>query len=196
MQNFPNSAGAAGAVAKCKGNAAGDQREKHEHDRQVKRRQQNVVCGGKCREEQRTAEHQPSLVSVPDRLDACHHQIAICLAWRKKRKNANSEVKAIREHVDGNPKDREQCEETGISSPHSTGAATVAARIAPAECERGCQGWPAISPAPIAIETPERQPASEPQETDEQDRIDEEKSNQRGGDCAGRNRRGRIRRAQ
>ena len=63
------------AVPELEGDAAKDQSEQHDQDREVNRRDDDGESERKGREERNATEHQPGLVAVPDWRDGVHHEL-------------------------------------------------------------------------------------------------------------------------
>jgi len=60
--------------------AAKDQRQQHDHDRQIERRQNDRIGERESDHQSGAAEHEPGLVAVPERRDGIHHLVALVLA--------------------------------------------------------------------------------------------------------------------
>ncbi len=100
-----------GAEAELEGDAAEDQGEEHDNERHVEGRQQRRVAHREDGEEQRAAEHEPSLVAVPDRRDRAHHGVAVGVVWREGEEDAEAEIEAVHHHVEGDPESEHEGEE-------------------------------------------------------------------------------------
>jgi hypothetical protein len=88
-------------VTEFKRDAAKDQRKQHHNDRNVKRRHDDRIGLGKSHEQSSAAEHQPCLVAIPVRCDRTRHLVAFALVLCERKKNADTEIKAVEQHVHG-----------------------------------------------------------------------------------------------
>ncbi len=100
--------GRSGGGAQLKADAAENQRQQHDEDREIERRQDHRIGKREGGEERDPAEHQPGLVAVPDRRDRVHHQVARLLAWRGAEEDANAEVEPVHQHIHEDPEAEDQ----------------------------------------------------------------------------------------
>ena len=85
--------------AELEGDAAQDERDQHDQERQVGAREDHRIGEREGAEQGRPAEHQPGLVAVPDRRHRGHHQIAVLIARGVAEEDADPEVEAVEQHV-------------------------------------------------------------------------------------------------
>ncbi len=99
----------AGLEAELEGHAAEDQRQQHDDDRQVERRQHHRIGQRKGREQPAAAQHQPGLVAVPDRRHGVHHDVPIGSVLHEREEDADAEIEAVHHHVHHDPEDDDHC---------------------------------------------------------------------------------------
>src|SRR5262249_10910965 len=87
--------------------AAKNQSEQHGDERRIERRQDYRVGQGEGGKKTAAAEHEPGLVSVPDRRDRRHGGIAVLLALEQGKNNADAKIEAIENHI-GQPGEGDQ----------------------------------------------------------------------------------------
>ncbi len=85
--------------AKLEGDAAEDEAEQHDDDRQVERRHDHRIGERKSDEQASAAEHQPRLVAVPERRHRVHHHVAALFLGREREENAEPEIEAVEDDV-------------------------------------------------------------------------------------------------
>ena len=84
------------------------QRQQHDDDRQIERRQNDRIGQREGDHHAGAAEHEPRLVAVPERRDGIHHLVALVLGLGERKQDADSEIEAVEDHVhrDREPDDR------------------------------------------------------------------------------------------
>jgi hypothetical protein len=87
--------------AELEGDAAEDERDQHDEERHVERRQQDRVGEIEDSEEPAAAQDEPGLVAVPDRRDGEHHPVAPILRPRGREEDADAEIEAVGHDVHG-----------------------------------------------------------------------------------------------
>jgi hypothetical protein len=86
-------------VAKLERNPAKRQADEHEENRKVDGRQNDGERERKRREQCDAAQYQPGFVSIPDRRDRIHHQIAADIVGSVGKKDADAEIEAVEQHI-------------------------------------------------------------------------------------------------
>src|SRR6266566_3545892 len=79
--------------------AAKDQRQQHDDDRQIERRQNDRIRQRESDHQSGAAEHEPGLIAVPERRDGIHHLVALVLAFGERKQDADAEVESVEDHV-------------------------------------------------------------------------------------------------
>ena len=101
-------------MAELEGNAAEDQPEQHQRDRQVKGWQEDRVNHRKGGKQSGTDQDQPaSLVAVPVRRDGVHHRDPVLFVARRAEQDADAEVIAVKDHIDQDRKGDDAGPENG-----------------------------------------------------------------------------------
>ena len=96
----PGPAIALGLEAELEGDAAQDQPDQHEDDRDVERRQHDGVSEREGGEQAAAAEHEPGLVAVPEGRDRVHHGVAVLVRGGEREQHAEAEIVAAEQHVE------------------------------------------------------------------------------------------------
>ena len=96
------------AEAELEGDAAEDQRQQHHHDREIDGRDDDGEGERKGGEQRQPAQHQPSLVAVPDRRDRVHHQVARFAVALEAVEHADAEVEAVEDDVEADADAKDQ----------------------------------------------------------------------------------------
>ncbi len=94
-------------VAELEGDAAEDERQQHHQNGEIDRRDDDREGERKRRQQRQAAEHEPSLVAVPDRRDRVHRDAARGAIRRKAVEDADAEIEAVEQDIeeDGEPED-------------------------------------------------------------------------------------------
>ena len=112
--------------AQLERDAAKDECHQHDQDREVDRRQNDSERERKGGEQRDAAQHEPSLVAVPDRCHRVHHDVAGCIVRGPPEQDADTEIKSIHQHIheDAKPQDqRPQRHE--VERHHGRGSVTI-----------------------------------------------------------------------
>ena len=96
---IPEMAVARGFEAELERDAAQDQRDQHDQERQVGAREDDRIGEREGAEQGGAAEHEPGLVGVPDRRHRGHHDVAVGIARRVREQDADAEIEAVQQHV-------------------------------------------------------------------------------------------------
>ena len=86
--------------AELEGDAAEDQRQQHDDDRQVERRHDHRIGEREGDQQPAAAEHEPGLVAVPERRDRVHHLVAVVLVLGERKQDADAEIEAVEDDVE------------------------------------------------------------------------------------------------
>src|SRR5258705_11032105 len=87
------------AKAKFEGDAAKYERQQHQEDREIARRNDDRESQRKGGEQSEATEDEPRLVSVPDRRNRIHHDVARGGIRCEPVKYADAEIEPIEQHV-------------------------------------------------------------------------------------------------
>ena len=98
-RQFPVPSAGSGGRPELECDAAEDEAEQHRENREVDRRHDDREGKRESREEPESAEHEPGFVTVPDRRNRSHHQVAGVIARREGEKDSHAEVEAVEQHV-------------------------------------------------------------------------------------------------
>src|SRR5262245_8221581 len=88
------------AKAELEGDAAKYQRQQHDQDRKIKRRDKDGEGKWKGRKQCHAAQHQPGLVAVPYGRNRVHHEIARSGVRHEVVENANPQVEAVEQDIE------------------------------------------------------------------------------------------------
>src|SRR5882762_183648 len=80
------------------GHAAQDERDQHQRDFQVQRRQDDAVRMRECHQQDSHTEHQPGFVCIPEGADRGHHHVLL-LARGQRQQDPHSEVETVEDDV-------------------------------------------------------------------------------------------------
>ena len=90
------------AKAKLEGDAAKHQRQQHDQDGKIKRRDNDGEGKRKSRKQGDAAQHQPSLVTVPYGRNRVHHEIARSGVRHEVVNHANPQVETVEQNIEEN----------------------------------------------------------------------------------------------
>src|SRR5258706_2040060 len=88
------------AEPKLERDAAKDQGQQHDEDREIECWDDDGERERKRRQQAKTAEHQPSLIAVPDRRDRVHDDIATADVARESVKHTHAEIEAVEQDIE------------------------------------------------------------------------------------------------
>jgi hypothetical protein len=117
-------------AAELERHAAEDEGEEHDDHRQVKRRHDHRIGSRKRHEKAAASEHQPGLVAVPEGRERAHHHVAILLPAGEGKEDADAEVEAVEDDVEGDrggDEERPDDREVGFHWPQLPLSGTAAA---------------------------------------------------------------------
>src|SRR5882672_460900 len=98
--------------------AAQDERDQHQGNFQVERRQDDAMCMRERHQQDSHTEHQPGFVCVPEGTDRSHHHVLL-LARGQRQQDSHSEVETVEDDVGEDGKPHQHHEDQGQIELHS-----------------------------------------------------------------------------
>ena len=95
-------------VAELERDASETERQQHDHERKIERRQEHAIRERKPSEQRDAGHDEPGLVPIPGRRDCVDHPIAHALIALREQQNADSKVETVEHDIECQREEQEQ----------------------------------------------------------------------------------------